>query len=64
MNTHPCGAETDSSPDEKWKDEIACTLIGCQKCKNFNGIEFYQSNVKNAIAMWAKRELEDKESQP
>ena len=55
---YPCGVESDSTPEEQWKDEISCTLVGCQGCKNFNGTEYYQANVKKGVAMWAKKELE------
>ncbi len=55
---YPCGAESDSSPEERWKDEISCTLVGCRGCKNFNGTEYYQANVKKGVSMWAKKELE------
>ena len=51
---YPCGAESDSAPEEQWKDEISCTLVGCRGCKN----EYYQANVKKGVAMWAKKELE------
>ena len=55
---YPCGAESDSTPEERWKDEIYCTLVGCRGGKNFNGTEYYQANVKKGVAMWAKKELE------
>ncbi len=55
---HPCGAESESSLEERWKDEIACTLVGCRGCRNFNGTEYYQANTRKGIAMWARKELE------
>ncbi len=55
---YPCGAESESSPDERWKDEISCTLVGCRRCKNFNGTEYYKANTRKGVAMWAKKEQE------
>lgn len=54
----PCGAESESPPEERWQDEIACVVIGCRNCKNFNGAEFYHANLWRGIAMLAKRKLD------
>jgi hypothetical protein len=58
---YPCGAESNSAPEERWKDEISCTLVGCRGCKNFNGTEYYQANIKKGVAMWARKELEGRQ---
>lgn len=53
----PCGAKGAFPPDEQQRHEIACVVLGCRNCKNFNGTEFYQANPWKGIAMLAKREL-------
>ena len=58
---YPCGAESNSAPEERWKDEISGTLVGCRGCKNFNGTEYYQANIKKGVAMWARKELEGRQ---
>jgi len=55
---HPCGAEL-TEPGEAWKDEVACYMIGCRDCKYFNGTEYFKLNLGKAMAMWAKKQLED-----
>ena len=51
----PCGV-VDEEGSEPWVCEISCTIVGCKNCKNFNGTEFYERNVKKGIASWAKRQ--------
>ncbi len=58
MSCFACGVMSESSPQEQWKDEISCVLVGCKGCKNFNGTEYYKANVRKGIAMWARKELE------
>jgi len=54
----PCGAGP-TEPGEGWKDEVACNMIGCHSCKNCNGTEYFKINVKKALALWTKKQLED-----
>lgn len=55
MYKYPCGV-LDDEP-ESWKCEVACLIVGCQRCKNFNGTEYYNMDVKKGLAMWAKHEI-------
>ena len=54
----PCGAEV-TEPKEAWKDEVACYVVGCRKCKHFNGVEYFKPNFAKAMSIFAKNQLED-----
>ena len=54
---YPCGAFDDDP--ESWKSEIACYVVGCKACKNFNGNEYYIQNFKKALSMWAGHEVSE-----
>ena len=55
---HPCGAKI-TEPGEAWKDEVACYMIGCRDCQHFDGTEHFKKDLRKALALWAKVQLED-----
>ena len=55
---YQCGAPSDCGPGEEYKIEISCILVGCRNCKNFNGTEYHEADIREAMRMFAKHELE------
>ncbi len=53
----PCGAPDEESESDSWKNEIGCTIIGCEKCKYFTGMIYYEANAAKALSLWAKHEI-------
>lgn len=50
MHKTKCG-----QPDEKPEvTEIVCTILGCERCKEFNGTVYYRSDLKKGIEMIVK----------
>lgn len=58
----PCGQEVDDTRHEKWRQEMTCYLIGCDKCSLHpkDAPMYYvssENNIKKGIAIWAKHML-------
>ena len=58
----PCGQEVDDTRHEKWRQEMTCNLIGCDRCSlHLKGEPFYyvssEQNMKHGLAIWAKHML-------
>lgn len=56
---YPCGAAYEEPEANQLKCEIACQLVGCKNCKNYNGTDYYTRDIKRGVSMWAKHELEN-----
>jgi len=58
----PCGQEVDDTRHEKWRQEMTCYLIGCDKCSlHLKDMPIYYAssddNIKLALSIWAKHML-------
>jgi hypothetical protein len=55
----PCGHEVDDMRHEKWRQEMTCYLIGCDKCSlHSKDTPLYyissEDNIKHGLSIWAK----------
>lgn len=54
---YPCGTPDDGP---QWTCEVACYVVGCKDCKNYNGTEYYVKDFKKGLSIWAKHEVENR----